>query len=98
MLIRLGNLRENHVHTLADITLSLERHKIVECASFRKVDVKIPITVFGAIADVLDEENDQHIVLVLARVHSAAQFVASLPKLGVKLRFLDRHFTVLHSC
>jgi fructose-1-phosphate kinase PfkB-like protein len=43
------------------------------------------------VADVLDEEQDQDVVLGLAGVHAATEFVAARPERGIKFRFLERH-------
>ena len=43
------------------------------------------------VADVLDEQQDQDVVLVLAGIHAAAQFVAARPEGAVEFGLLDRH-------
>ena len=43
------------------------------------------------VADVLDEQQDEDVVLVLAGVHAAAQLVAAGPEGGVEFGFLDGH-------
>ena len=45
------------------------------------------------VADVLDEQQDEDVVLVLAGVHAAAQFVAARPEGGVEFGFLEGHFS-----
>ena len=95
LFVRLADAGEDHVHALADVRLALERDEIVESAAVGQIDVEIGVAVLGAVADVLDEQDDQHVVLVLARVHAAPQFVARLPELRVELRLLDRHLTIL---
>jgi hypothetical protein len=47
------------------------------------------------VADVFDEEHHQHVVLVLAGIHAAAQLVAGRPERRVKLGFLDGHGVLL---
>ena len=37
------------------------------------------------VADVFDEEEDEDVILVLARIHAAAQFVARRPDRGVEV-------------
>ena len=49
------------------------------------------------VADVLDEQQDQDVVLVLAGVHAAAQFVAARPEGGVEFGFLEGHVRVFLS-
>ena len=92
LFVRLADTRKNHVHALADVRLALKRHQVVEGTTLGQVDIEVGVTVLRTVADVLDEEDDQHIVLVLACVHAAAQFVARLPELCVQLGFLDGHF------
>lgn len=43
------------------------------------------------VAGILDKEHDQHVILVLARIHASAQLVATGPEVGIKSRFFDRH-------
>src|ERR1039458_9866475 len=51
------------------------------------------------VADVFDEEEDEDVVLVLAGVHAAAQFVAAGPEGAVEFGFLERHCSVvLEAC
>jgi hypothetical protein len=50
------------------------------------------------IADVFDEQQDEDMVLVLAGIHAATEFVATGPERAVQLRFLERHgFVVLRT-
>ena len=49
------------------------------------------------VGNVLHEQQGQDVVLVLRRVHAAAQLVAALPERGVKLGFLQCHSSVLTS-
>ena len=44
------------------------------------------------VADVFDEQQDEDVVLVLAGIHAAAQFVAAWPEGGVEFGFLEGHF------
>src|SRR6185312_12766329 len=43
------------------------------------------------VADVLDEEQHQHVVLVLTRVHPPAERVTTGPERGVELGLLEGH-------
>jgi hypothetical protein len=43
------------------------------------------------VADVLDEEQDEDVVLVLAGIHAAAKLVAAGPERGIELGFLEGH-------
>lgn len=47
------------------------------------------------VADVFDEEEDEDVVLILAGVHAAAEFVATGPKGAVESGFLERHCSVV---
>jgi hypothetical protein len=40
------------------------------------------------VTDVLDKQENQHIVLVLAGIHTPAKFVAGGPKFGIEVGFL----------
>ena len=84
-IVRLGDASEYDVHLLADVLAALEKNEVVEAASLRQFNQKRLVARFLLVAQVLDEQNHQHIVLVLARVHSAAQLVACFPELGIKL-------------
>jgi len=83
-------LDDLRVDPVADVGLALERHHVLEgCA--RRNDHRrgkvVAVTVL--VADVLDEQHEQHVVLVLAGVHAAAQFVARGPDGTVEVGFLD---------
>src|SRR5206468_12059310 len=43
------------------------------------------------VRDVAYKKQYKHVVLVLRRVHAAAQFVAALPDRAIQLGFLDGH-------
>ena len=43
------------------------------------------------VGDVFDEQHEQDVVLVLAGIHAAAQFIAGGPEGGVEIGFLDGH-------
>ena len=43
------------------------------------------------VRDVLHEEQREDVVLVLGRVHAAAQLVAALPERGVEVGFSEGH-------
>jgi hypothetical protein len=49
------------------------------------------VAVAVLVADVLDEQHEQDVVLVLAGIHAAAQFIAGGPEGGVEVGFLDGH-------
>ena len=43
------------------------------------------------VRDIFDEQHEKDVVLVLARVHAAPEFIARGPEGGVKIGFLNRH-------
>jgi len=80
------------VDLVADIALTAEREHVLEARALRDRDRRGEV---GAVAvlvgDVLDEQHEQNVVLVLAGIHAAAQFVARRPERGVQVGFLDSH-------
>jgi hypothetical protein len=54
----------------------------------------VRIAVF--IRDILDEKHEQDVVLVLAGIHAAAQFIARGPEGGVEVGFLYGHDLILY--
>ena len=70
--------------------LSFQRNHILETRPRRDRDRRRRNTRI-LIADVLDEQQHQHIILILRCIHPAAQFVAALPEGGVEFRFFDWH-------
>ena len=78
------------VDAVADVGLALQRHHVGEAGTLGNLDrCKRLAGVF--VADVLDEQHHQHVVLVLAGVHAATQFIATGPELGVEVGLLDGH-------
>ena len=90
-LVGVGQRRDDLlVDLVADVGLALERDHVLEAGAFGNLDRRIRHAgVF--VADVFDEQQDQHVVLVLAGVHAAAQFVATRPEGRVEFRFLEGH-------
>jgi len=85
------------VDLVADVGLTLERNHVLEGCAFGYGDRSVGHTdVF--VADVFDEEQKENVVLILAGVHTAAQFVATLPEGGVQFRFLNGHGCLLILC
>lgn len=79
------------VDQVADLGIALERHHVGKAGTGRHLDGrKRLVGVF--VADILDEQHDQHVVLVLAGIHAAAQGVTGGPERRVKLGFLDGHW------
>jgi hypothetical protein len=49
------------------------------------------------VTDVLDEQEDEDVILVLAGVHAAAQFIATGPERTVEFGLLNRDVSVVTS-
>ena len=65
----------------------------LKLAPFRDDDRRgevVAVTIF--VGDVFDEQHEQDVVLVLAGVHAAAQFIAGSPERRVEFGFFNRHF------
>ena len=78
------------VDLVADVGLALECDHVGEAGPRRNDDGRVFFPgVF--VADVFDEEQDEHVVLVLAGIHAPAQLVAGLPERGVKFGFFEGH-------
>ena len=79
------------VDLVADILGALQAaHGSSNPAAFRDDDRREGLArVF--IADVFQEEKDQYVVLILAGIHAAPQFVATRPQRRVKFGFLNGH-------
>ena len=84
------------VDLIADVRLALEGDHVLETGTFgdgyRRIrDARV------LVGDVFDEQQDENVVLILASVHAAAQFVTGGPKGGIEFGFLDGHFMFLSS-
>ena len=78
------------VDLVADVGLALEGDHVLEAGARRDRDRRVGLA--GVlVADVLDEQQDEDVVLVLAGVHAAAQLVAAGPEGGVEFGFLEGH-------
>ena len=79
------------VDLVADVGLALEGDHVLEAGALGDGDGRVGHAgVF--VADVFDEQQDEDVVLVLAGVHAAAEFVATGPKGAVEFGFLESHF------
>ena len=86
---RLDDLR---VDLVADVALALEGDHVLEAGALRDGDRRGEVVAVAVlVADVLDEQHEQDVVLVLAGIHAAAQFIAGGPEGGVEVGFLDGH-------
>jgi hypothetical protein len=84
------------VDLVADVGLALEGDHVFEARAGRDSDRRVGLAgVF--VTDVLDEEQDEDIILVLAGIHAAAEFIATGPERTVEFRFLNRHVSVVTS-
>ena len=88
-LVGVGQRRDDLlVDLVADVALALERDHVLEARAFGNGDRRERLAgVF--VADVFDEQQDEDVVLVLAGIHAAAQFVAARPEGGVKFGLLQ---------
>ena len=84
------------VDLVADVGLALEGHHVLEAGARRNRDRGVGHA--GVlVADVLDEQQHQHVVLVLAGIHAAAQLVAAGPEGGVEFGFFQGHASLSSS-
>ena len=79
------------VDPVADLLGPLKRDHVGEASPRRHRDVGELVVARVLVRDVLHEEQREHVVLVLGRVHSAAQLVAALPERGVEVGFAEGH-------
>ncbi len=93
-----GQRRDDlRVDLVANVGRALQSDQIFEAGARWDSDGGVALT--GVlVADVLHEQQEQHIVLVLTGVHAAAKLVPAGPKGGVELGFLDRHVGVGKKC
>ncbi len=81
------------VDLVADIARALEGEHVLEASAGRDGDRRVGLAgVF--VADVLDEQQDQDVVLVLTGVHAAAQLIAAGPQGAIQFGFLQGHLYV----
>ena len=88
--VGVGQLADDFVDPVADFLAALGRNHVGKAAARRHVDQGIAIT--GVlVGDVLDEQQDEDVILVLAGIHAPAQLVAGLPQGGIEFGFLEGH-------
>ena len=86
-LVRLGERPENLlVDLVADVGLALERDHVGKARAFGDADGRVGLAGIP-VADVFHEQQDEDVVLVLAGIHAAAQFIAACPERRVKFGF-----------
>ena len=80
------------VDLVAVIGLALERDHVLEAGALGDSDGRLKALVVAVfVGDIFDEQHEQDIILVLAGVHAATQFIAGGPEGGVEVGFLDCH-------
>ena len=73
------------VDLVSDIWLALEGDHVLEARPPRDRHRRSEVVrVSVLVGDVFDEQHEQHVVLVLAGIHAATQFIAGCPEGGVK--------------
>ena len=93
-LVGIGQWRDDFfVDVVADAGLALERHHVFETRTVRDGDRRKRLP-GEFVADVFDEQQHQHVILVLAGIHAAAQFVAACPQGAIEFRFFDGHLAL----
>jgi len=78
------------INLIANVRLALESDHVLEARSLGDGDWRVG-NARVLVADVFDEQQNENVVLVLAGVHAATQFVAGLPEGGVEFGFFDSH-------
>ncbi|MCY1295139.1 hypothetical protein D9M70_444670 [compost metagenome] len=85
-------LNDLGVDFVADVTLAFEGNHVFEAGALGNDHGWGEVVAVGVlVADVLDEQHEQDVVLVLTGIHTSAQLIAGGPKGGVKVGFLDGH-------
>ena len=81
---------DDFVDFVTDLLVTLERHHVVEARAFRHHDHAVGVALV-LVGDVLHEQQGEHVILVLAGVHAAAQLVTAGPEGGVEFSFFNGH-------
>jgi hypothetical protein len=88
--VLLGELADHLVDLVADFLVALQRRNVVERAARRHHQQGVGVSgIF--VGDILHEQQRQHVVLVLAGIHAAAQFIAAGPQGAVEFGLLYGH-------
>ena len=74
-----GHAADDLVEPVADLLVAACRDHVGEAAAWRHLDQRVaaPGVIVG---DVFDEQQDQHVVLVLAGIHATPQLVTGFPE------------------
>jgi hypothetical protein len=100
-LIRMLERPENlFIDLVADVGLALERDHVGKACAFGEANGRV-VLAGVAVTHVFHEEQHQDVVLVLAGIHAAAQFVARGPEGGIEFGFFECHscyLIVIDSC
>lgn len=79
-LVRPSERSENFfIDLVANVGLAFQGDHVGKAGALRNGDRRVRLASVS-IADVFHEKEDEHVVLVLARIHAAAQFVAARPE------------------
>jgi len=92
--VRLGEPADDLVDPVADLLVALQRDHVGKAAALRDIEQRVPLARV-LVRDVLDEQQDQHIVLVLRGIHTAAQLVAASPEGAIQVGFFYGHRVIL---
>jgi hypothetical protein len=80
------------VDLVAEVRFALEGNHVRKAGALRDDNRRIRLT-GEFVADVFHEQQNQDVILVLAGIHAAAQFVATGPERGVKFGFFESHWS-----
>ena len=90
-IVGVGEPADDLVDPVTDLLGPLEIDHVGEASPGRHRDVGEVAAPGVLVRDVLHEEQREDVVLVLGRVHAAAQLVAALPERGVEVGFSEGH-------
>ncbi|OQB36471.1 MAG: hypothetical protein BWY09_01923 [Candidatus Hydrogenedentes bacterium ADurb.Bin179] len=88
--VRLRQPVKDLVDAVANLLVALQRRHGGKTTVLRHLE-KRPLLPGILVRNILDEQQHQHIILVLGRIHPAAQFIAAFPQGSIQFRFLQRH-------
>lgn len=80
------------VDQVADVAVALERDHVLKAGPFGDDHGRgkvVGVAVF--VGNIFDEQHEQDVILVLAGIHAAAQFITGRPERGVEIGFFDGH-------
>ena len=89
--VGVGQPADDLVEPVADLLVALGGDHVGEAAALAGTASRASLLAGVLVGHVFDEQQREHVVLVLRGVHAAAQFVAGLPEGGIELGFLEGH-------